>query len=239
MDDNKAPVKRPETDLSPRDMETIQKFIEDGLPGVARLDGPTLAKMLDLYLDGQTYRQISQIIRMPRELIIYASNRFKWFDLRQDYISELEFNMRHRTIESRLASQDTLLRLTQFWQKKFGKRITHYLETGNDEIANTIDPKEISIYIKTVDILHRLNEEGGTPRMPSASPIGLNLGDGVTIRKNDDNSVEITPKQKSIGEMLKQYADERREQERKDKTPPPNNDIVIETTDKGEGEEPK
>ena len=43
--------------------------------------------------------------------------------------------------------------------------------------------------------------------------VGLNLGDGVTITKNGDNEVTITPKNKTVGEMLNELANLKRAEE--------------------------
>jgi len=111
-----------------------------------------------------------------------------------------------------LVNQDFLLQLIHMWQKKIGNKITKYLATDNEQFAKDIDLKEVDKYLKTVEMLHKLSSEkggnaGGTPA------VGLNLGDGDTIERKGDNTVEITPKSKAIGDMLKQFADSRREEE--------------------------
>ena len=79
-------------------------------------------------------------------------------------------------------------------------------------MANEINLKDIAAYIKT---LEALSKSTGAFAEPKAPAVGLNLGEGVTVSKKDDGSVEITPKQKAVGEILKQLADERRKNEKK------------------------
>lgn len=204
-------LKEPEHDFTEKDLAVIQEYMEAGLPNIASVDGIKMGRILDMYLSGKTYRQISTIMNIKKELILYLAHRFKWFEVRKEYIEDLERNMRSQLIETRIRSQDFLLQLMSMWQKKIGTNISKYLATDNVEFANNIDLKEVDKYLKTIEILHRISTD--KVPAPSSSPIGLNVGDGVTITKKGNNEVEITPKSNAIGELLKQYADFRREQE--------------------------
>jgi antitoxin component of MazEF toxin-antitoxin module len=55
--------------------------------------------------------------------------------------------------------------------------------------------------MKSVDLLDRISSE----KIPTNSrpTVGLNLGDGVTVKKVGENEVTITPKQKTHADMLK------------------------------------
>lgn len=214
QNDNELLAPEPTTDLSPVDLEKVRVFREEGMPGVYNLEESQIARMMDLYLDGKPYSQISRITRISKTTIMFLSDKFNWFALRQDYLVELEANMRNRVIESKLVSQDFLLQLSHAWQKKIGKNITQFLATGDEKYANEIDLKEVDKYLKTIEILHKISSENAAGKNKTPA-VGLNLGDGVTITKKDDNSVEITPKQKTVGDLLKQYADSRRDEELK------------------------
>jgi len=213
-DENNKPavIQEPTTDFTEKDMQNIQEYIAAGLPDIATVDGEIMARMMDLYLSGKTYRQIAMTVSVNKRIVLYLSHKFNWFALRMDYIKDLEESIRGRTLEAKLVNQDFLLQLIHMWQKKIGNKITKYLATDNEQFANDIDLKEVDKYLKTVEMLHKLGSEkgssaGGTPA------VGLNLGDGVTIERKGDNTVEITPKSKAIGDMLKQFADSRREEE--------------------------
>lgn len=215
-EDNKpALLEDPKTDFSSKDLEQIRNYQEAGLPNIAYIDDIKLTRILDMYLSGRTYGQIAMTMGMQKQVVLYLSYKFKWFDLKQEYFIELEASSRPRVLEARLMNQDMLMQLQQMWRKKIGDNIVKYLATGNAEFSNAIDLKEVDKYLKTVEMLHKLDSE----RKPGQQnpTVGLNLGDGVTIVKKDDNSVEITPKQKTIEDALKQFADFRREEENKKK----------------------
>lgn len=210
MTENNAPtiVEDVATDITEADNALIDKYVEEGLPRIAEIDEVKLARILDLYLSGKTYRQISTMMQIKKVMILYLSRRFNWFQMKQEYIADLEQSIRGRILEAKLVSQDFLMQLLLFWQKKIGKHINDFLVNGNETSAKNIDLKEIDKYLKTVEALHRLST------IPSSTPVapavGLNLGEGVTIEKVGNNTVEITPKSKKIGDMLRQYADQER-----------------------------
>lgn len=210
-----ATIAEPDTDLSTKDLELVQKYVDGGLVGVGAVDAKKLTTMLDLYLSGKTYRQISNVVNLPKQVVMYMSYRFNWFELRREYLTDLESSMRSRLIEDRVVTKDFLLELKQMWQKKIGSNITKYLATDNVDFANAIDLKEVDKYLKTVEILHRLDADRGPKGSGTPPAVGLNLGEGVTIVKTGDNAVEITPKSKALSEQLKQFANFKRDEDKK------------------------
>lgn len=202
-------------DFTQKDLEVIKAYQEAGLPAVATVDEKKMASMLEMYLSGKTYRQISTTMQIKKDIVLYMSFKFNWFELRQDYLTDMESSMRGRVLEAKIVNQDFLLQLQAMWQKKIGTNITKYLATDNVEFANQIDLKEVDKYLKTVELLQKLGAEGKAPADNNRPLIGVNAGDGVTIVRTGENSMEITPKSKAIGDALKMFADSRREDEKK------------------------
>lgn len=235
MSENKLPIVQEEktTDLSPLDMQKIEKFKEDGLPGLAEVSDAGVVKCMELYLSGKTYGQIANMVRVKKPLVLYLSHKFNWYLLKKDYFQDLSEDIQQRTLETKIVSQDFLLQLIQFWQTKIGKSVNKFLVTGDDDVAKEIDLKEIDKYLKTIEILHRLTGEKSSGEKPPA--VGLNLGDGVTVKKVGDNAVEITPKQKATGNLLSQLANLRREQENSKKNNE-QSDISIDKSQRQENE---
>lgn len=216
------------TDLTDQDMEKVNKFMEEGLPGVASVNEPVMVRMFDLYLSGSTYHQISNTLRLKRPLVMYMSHKYKWYIAKREYLNELQEQIKSRVIDSKLISKDFLLVLTAAYQKRIGKKLKDYLASDEDAHMNEINLKEIAQVLKTIEMIQDLDKDGkdGKGRTPA---VGLNLGDGVTIERSGDNKVTITPKEKTIGSMLKEFADNRRAEEKGQK-PEKSNDIAEEVT---------
>jgi len=234
MFDNKPPIVHEDknTDFSELDIQKIEKFKEEGLPGLANVGDTTIVKCLELYLNGKTYSQISNLARIKKPIVLYLSQKFNWFLIKKEYFQDLVENIQQRTLETKIASQDFLLQLIQFWQLKIGKSINRFLLTGDEGASKEIDLKEIDKYLKTLEILYRLTGEKTASDKPA---VGLNLGEGVTVKKVGDNTVEITPKQKATGNLLNQLANFRREQENMKKNNT-QSDIIIDKSQKQENE---
>lgn len=205
---------QPANDFSQKDLEVIQAYQESGLQGVGVVDDKKMSSMIDMYLSGRTYRQIATTMQIKKEIVLYMSYKFNWFELRQDYIVDMESSMRGRVLEARIMDQDFILELQAVWRKKIGTKAKKYLATDNEEFANEIDLKEVDKYFKSVEILHKLSAEKPTPG-DNRPMVGLNAGEGVTIVKTGENQIEITPKSKAMSEALKMFADSRREEEKK------------------------
>lgn len=220
----------PLADFTMKDMETIEKFKENGLLGLHTLIDTDVERMMGLYMDGKTYRQIAQVTKKNKAVILFLADKFKWFELRREYLDELHATLKDKIMESKLQSQEFLLELVLAYQKKIGKNIHQYLRTDNEEFADKVDVKDINSVLKIMELLHKLSAENlGSPG--DKSLVGLNgLGEGMTITKVGNNSVEITPKS-PFSSKLKQFAEMKRQQEKESQAPQKStHDIVSEET---------
>lgn len=219
MSDNNLPA-TVVTDFSADDLVKIQDFKDRGLPGLDRVAEVQMERMMNLYLEGKNYHQISRIMRLPKVMIMYLSERFGWCEMRVEYLNDLQTHLHIRTVESKIASQDFLFQLQHMFQKKIGRKIQEYLQTDNESVADQINLKEVDKYVKVIEAIDKITTDR-LPKDKDGRPlIGLNIGEqGVTITKKSDNTMEITPKDKTIGDKLKEFADMRRKIEAETKVP--------------------
>lgn len=206
-------IEEPTTDIVGKDAQKLKEFMEAGLPGYPLITEEKLARIFDLYLIGKTYSQIADIMQIKKALILYLSHKLDWYEARKTFLEDLNANIKRRVIEAKLLSQDFLIQMLQMWHKKIGAKMNRYMLTNNEEFTNQINLKEIDRYLKTLELLQKsIGDPFGNNKVPT---IGVNVGDGMTIVKKGENSVEITPKQRAVGEMLKQFADLARQEEKK------------------------
>ena len=220
-----APPPIPDSDFSEKDLRKIELYKEHGLEGIAQVNDAKLYRMADLYLGGSTYHQIAQTMNLKRTMIMYLSKKYGWYEAKQEYMQELGEHMKTRIISAKIMSQDFLLLLNQAWQKKVGSKLRAYLATDEETHTDEIDLKEVQQLLKTIELVNDLANDGKSIRGPA---VGLNLTEGMTIERNGDNKVTITPaKDKTLGEMLKKFADDRRAEDEASK-PIPKSDIIVE-----------
>jgi len=235
VSEDKQLVVVPHADFTMKDLEAIEKFKEDGMLGLHTLVETDVERMMGLYMDGKTYRQIAQVTKKNKTVILFLANKFKWFELRKEYLDELQATLKDKVLESKLQSQEFLLELVLAYQKKISKNIHQYLRTDDEKFADNVDNRDIATILKIMELLHKLNVENAGSVNKDAALVGLNgLGEGMTITKVGNNSVEITPKS-PFSSKLKQFADMKREQERAAEAPQkPVHDITSETLTKKE-----
>lgn len=203
-------------DFTPKDLEAIQKFKDKGMLGLATLLDTDIHRMMQLYLDGKSYKEIADLLHRDKPTILFLAQKLDWPTMRKDYLNELVTTLKDKVTESKIQSQKFLLNLSQAYQKKLGRNINDFMRTDDVSHFNCIDPKDISSYLKIVEMLHRLNNEnlGHSNDKPLVGISGM--GEGMTITKTGANTVEITPGPPTVMKSkLKEWADLQRQQEKK------------------------
>lgn len=202
-----------ETDMTSKELDMVNQYMEDGLPGIGTVTSDIIAQMLDAYLGGKSYHQLTYILGLKREMVLYLAHKFKWFELKKDMLEQTELRGRRQAVQFRMMNQDFLGQVVDYFKSTIGKDMDAYWASGS-RVAK-IDLKALEKYLKTVEILDKLYGERRDSRSPA---VGLNLGEGgINIKKLGNNEVEITPKnkEKTVGEMLEELANYRRETESK------------------------
>ena len=210
---SKLPTLQEATDISLSEMEKINKYMENGLPGISEITDSQLYRMYELYLSGSTYTQIANTLMIKKVVVLYLAHKSDWYTSKKEHLNEIQENVKNRVLESKIRSSEFMLLLVQSWQKKIGNQLVKYLSTNDKEHMEEIDLKEVSQLMKAIEMVSELDNYGKDSKGKTPA-VGLNLGNGVTVEKTGDNKITITPKEEKIGDILKQYADSKREEEK-------------------------
>ena len=201
------------TDITPIELEKIEKFKKDGLPGITVLNDIKMSKAIDLYLSGKTYTEVAKTIGVERELVLYMGQKFNWYATKMEHLQILDKTLKERILHAKLVNQDFVLQIQQFFLHKIGQKMTRFIATNDYDVANEIDGKDLDRYYKAVELIDKLTSDRA-PSKDRAPAVGLNLGDGVTVTKTGENEVTITPKERTSGEMLNYLANLKREEDK-------------------------
>jgi hypothetical protein len=217
MSKSLVPEIMPTTDISDWEREKLQEWIEQGKPDVLTLTDDNLGRAMELYLSGKTYREISQICNVRKVIIMYMSDRYNWFAMKEEILNEMDKTQKARVEESKVRSTDFMLKMAHAFQKKMGKNVDKYLATDNEEYLNMIDKEQFSKLMKVLELLHR----GDAPKSPGSPAVNINMNMGnANISKAADGSVDISStKEKTVAAKLKEMADAKRAEERALKAP--------------------
>lgn len=203
-----------ESDIPDHEMIKVKRYIEDGMPGLVSITESKIYQMIDLYMTGSTYTQIASTLELKKVIVMYLAYNQSWYMVKREYLLEVQEKIKNRVLDSKLRSQEFMLTLVQAWQKKIGKKLTRYLSTNDVQHMEALDLKEIAQLMKAIEIVNDLDNNGKTSSGKNPA-IGLNLGpEGVTVEKTGHNTISITPKERSVGDILKQYANSNREKEK-------------------------
>lgn len=212
------------TDITEDEMKKIERYTEDGMPGISSITPSQVYQMLDLYLGGSTYTQIASTLEKKKAIILYLAHSNNWYAVKKEYMSEIQEKIKNRVVDSKLRSQEFMLLLVQAWQKRIGKQLTKYLSTNDEDNMENVNLKEVAQLMKAIELINEL-DSSGRGNAPKSPTVGLNLGSGVTVEKVGENKISITPKGDTFTELLKQHADARREEDNKKILSKPLSDI--------------
>lgn len=198
-----------DTDLTDLELEKIRDYMAAGLPGIGDINDTQLYRMLDLYMSGSTYTQISITLQVKKIIVLYLAHINKWYQSKLEGLNEIQEKIKYRIFDSKLRNQDFRLLFIQAWQKRIGKQITKFLSTNDDEHMNGIDMKEVGQLMKVMEWVDSLDEPGKGSKGKSAA-VNINIGNGASIEKTGENKLSITPSDPTIGDMLAQVANAQR-----------------------------
>ena len=195
-----------------KELDEITAYREAGLPGIIEVTDAKLLSAFDLRLDGRPWREISKALDLPKVVLMHLGEKFNWHQRRLEFLEGYEMHMRELVLEEKIHSQYFIMKAMHVFRKRMGRQFDRYLQSGEVALGDAIDMDEMAQYIKMAQAVAALDAKG-LARDPDNRPaVGLNLGDGVTVKKLSDNTVEITPRQKSQAEMLRDLANSKRDQ---------------------------
>lgn len=198
-------------DMTTSEINKVQKFIENGLPGIADITNGDLTRMLSLYLEGSSFSQISRILHTKTIFVLYFAYTANWAELRQEYMNELQEGLKSRIIHSKLKNQEFMLLLSQTYQHKIKTQLLKFLATENIADLDEVSAKEVLMTMRIIEVINSLDNEG-RDKNGKTPAIGLNMGaNGVLVEKIGENQLSITPKDgDSLGNELSRLADNKR-----------------------------
>jgi hypothetical protein len=197
-----------------KELDDIEKYKEAGLPGIIDVTDEKLMSAFGMRLDGMRFQEIARSLSLKKVQVMYLADKYNWHERRIEYLDGLEMHIKDQVIEQKIRSKGFIMKAMHVMNRRMSKKFDRYLSTGDESIGDSIDMEEMSLYLKMTKAISDL-DAAGLARNPenNQSLIGINAGEsGVTMKRLDDGSVEITPRQKSHAEMLAELAKSKREQ---------------------------
>lgn len=196
-----------DNDFTDDEVEKINTYVANGCVGLATLvkDEHKVNNLFALYMSGKTYTEISKISRVKKDLVLYMAAKMKWYEKRMEYLDDINNNITKKLTATRVESMNFISSLISMHHKYYGDAINDYLKTGDRDIIDGLDLKQLTQYFKSIEMLEKIlnptnvNRGGG-----SNTTVNINTPGGK-IEQVDDKTIEITPG--NAGDALRALAE--------------------------------
>lgn len=196
-----------DNDFTDTEVEKINTYVSNGCIGLETLvkDEHKVNNLFALYMSGKTYTEISKISRVKKDVVLYMAAKMRWYEKRMEYLDDIQKNITKKVTETRVESLNFISSLINMHHKYYGDAINDYLRTGDRDIVESLDLKQLTQYFKSIELLEKIlnpsnvNRGGG-----SNTTVNINAAGGK-IEQVDDKTIEITSD--STGDILKKLAE--------------------------------
>lgn len=206
MEKGITPVQVVEKDFSQEDLGLLANFRREGCPGLAKIVGEgeeIFLTCFDLYMSGKTYSEISKIVSVRKEIVLFVSEKHNWFEKRISYYSELASHSLQKYQKSKLETVDTMMLLLSAMNDFFKKEGYRYHKTKDASIIKNFDQKMFGQYLKSIEIVDGLMQDtiSGKPGSINQPLVNINMNSG-TMKHVDGNTIELNVEPTEIGDIL-------------------------------------
>jgi len=205
-----------DNDFTDDEVERINTFVQNGCVGLEGLvkDEAKVHSLFSLYMSGKTYTEISKISKTKKDLVLYMSAKMRWYEKRMEYLNEIQEKVTGKLKDTRIQSMNFISSLINMHHKYYGDAINQYLATGNRDLIDGLDLKQLTQYFKSLEVLEKILNPTNVKRKGSGSntTVNINAAGDSTVKQTDDNTIEITSG--NSGNILKKLAEIKDEQKK-------------------------
>lgn len=197
--------------VSNKDLEDYLKFKEEGSPGIGKVSSNQLDLMREMYLEGSSLREISNRLRLNKNIVFYMAERYKWQEELVEKIQSMALSRALKMDIYQNQTPDFYVSLGNLIRKNLQKSVDQYMTTKDPRI---LDSMNLSLIDKAVKIDTFLKESTGQSPKDSPPPSAVfNIMGNATIQK-EEPAIDVTPVDSapsaSTADVLRAIADLKR-----------------------------
>lgn len=199
-------------DMTQKEKEELKRFQDDGLPGIAQaLTKERVETAISMYLSGSSYTEISQVLSIKRSMVLYMAHLHNFYDMKLDFYQNLVSQIKDKTEIASIRGLDFLTDLMGSIEDYYRDILKKYKISKDKRIMDSADFENVKLYMKCLEYVKDFNKPPGD-KDKKGSQLGLQVPQGATLRKIDDNTLEVTTSQTSqvvenkLGEVLEHLA---------------------------------
>lgn len=205
-------------DMTKEEKESVLDFINNGCPGLLKVQLSDTFNLFQLYMAGKTYSELATTYKMNKTLIMYLAYKSKWMDYRFKHYEDLSLKILEKIKMTKLDIVNDLVVSINATGKYLREEYDRYLKTNDKSIIENLDQTIVTGHRNNIKVLKEVltAEENSDPnKKPNQPLVNVNVGMGAraTIEQTGEKTVEITDQ--TAGDFLKALAGMKKEQERK------------------------
>lgn len=204
-------------DMSPKDIENLERFIESGMPGLYEISPDKISKMITLYFNGDTYHNISAKVGIKKNIVLFIAYKHNFYQEKIEKYEELAKSVSEKLVLVHDRSTDLLLDTMSTLENYYRDILNRYATSKDSRLIESANFENFKMYLKCMEVLQKIKNPENNDKKSS---MGLNLPNGGILKKIDDNTVEVSPLNSSVegksklGEILKALADLKEQREK-------------------------
>jgi len=204
-----------ENDLEEKEVERVNNYVSNGLVGLESVvkDEHKVNAMFGLYMEGKTYTEISKIARVKKDVVLYLSCKLRWYEKRMEYLDDIQNRMVSTLTTTKVQSLSFIQTLITMHHKYYGEAIEQYLMTGDRDIIDGLDLKQLTQYFKSIEMLERTLNPTNVKTPKGGTTVNINTAGGE-VKQVDDQTLEITPG--VAGDVLRALAKQKDDKKKDD-----------------------
>lgn len=192
-------------DMTKEEKDSLRAFINNGCPGLLKVQQSDIFQWFQLYMSGKTYAEIATITKSKKDLIMYIAYKSTWMEKRLKHYEDISLNILDKIKQTKLDSANNLVTIVKSLGKYCEQKHNRFLTTNNAEEIEEIDHKIVSQYFKAIELLDKIMSEDAGGDRPIQNPlVNINLGNSTTIKQINPQTLEITDE--TAGDLLKSLA---------------------------------
>ncbi len=194
-------------DMTKEEKEKVLEFIQNGVPGLLRVQHSDMYMMFQLYMSGKTYSEIATISKINKTLIMYLAYKSNWMDLRFKHYEDISLNILDKTQKAKLDIVNDLIVSINATGKYLRDEYNRYLSTNDKSIIERLDQTIVTGHRNNIKALKEvLTEEESTDpnKKPKGPLVNINVGMGAQIQQGTEKPLEISDA--TTGDLIKALA---------------------------------
>jgi len=185
-------------DFTPENIQELEEYRANGIPGIPS-DPNKIKEIKKLYMDGMSFKMISNRTRTKRVAVLFLAEKYKWYEERESGMIGMLESISKRADVFQVQHVHFVIELCDAIRTYYLDKINRFAETKDPSIMEDLNGTLMNIYTKCQDSLR--NKKKDDDDMPKSPLVGITLGNGATLSVPEENKGDLSKVLKTLADM--------------------------------------